>query len=262
MTDKFRFEIVGRVALLELHRPEALNAIDTDLRRELSEGLDRVARDPGIGAVVLTGAGKAFCSGADLKSAAANPDTSLRRTARTLLHDFQPALETIARLDKPIVAAVNGAAAGIGVSLVLACDLVVMAQGSFLMAPFVNLGLIPDGGIAWFLTRRIGYAHAFEWMAEGKKFDADTCVRLGLANRVAEPAALRDDAMEWAAALAAKAQLALALTKRVARLSATASLSDMLTLEAELQTFLASTEDAREAIAAFGEKRTPTFRGR
>lgn len=262
MNAKINMTIEGRVALLELNRPDAMNAIDMELRRELLVMLDGVARDPNVGAVVLTGAGKAFCSGADLKGAAANSDTSLRRTARTLLHDFQPILETISRLDKPVIAAVDGAAVGVGMSLVLACDIVVMAEGAFLMAPFVNVGLIPDGGTAWFLGRRIGYARAFEILVEGQKIPADRCVSLGIANRAVDSAELRTATMAWAAALAAKAPLAMALTKRVARLSSSVGLSEILTIEAELQTFLAGTDDAREAIAAFGDKRTPTFLGR
>lgn len=251
----------GRVAIVELSRPEAMNAIDTVLRRELLTALDEVARTPDVGAVILCAQGKAFCSGADLKAASANPDTSVRRTARTLLHDFQPILETITRLDKPVIAAVNGAAVGVGMSLVLACDLVVMDQNAFLMSPFVNIGLMPDGGAAWFLTRRLGYARAFELMAEGEKLRADRCLELGLANRVVASENLRENCLQWASKLAAQAPLALALTKRLARLSMSASLSDSLTLEAEFQTFLASTSDAREAIAAFGEKRNPNFKG-
>lgn len=262
MSEKIAITSQERVTVLEFNRPDAMNAIDMDLRRDLLAALDQVARDSNMGALVLTGAGKAFCSGADLKSAAANPDSSVRRTARTLLHDFQPILETITRLDKPVIAAVNGAAVGVGMALVLACDLVVMAKNAFLMAPFVNVGLIPDGGVAWFLSQRIGYSRAFELLAEGQKLDADRCLALGIANRVVEPTSLREDALKWAAVLAAKAPLAMALTKRVARLSTTVGLSEILTIEAELQTFLAGTEDAREAIAAFGDKRTPSFRGR
>jgi 2-(1,2-epoxy-1,2-dihydrophenyl)acetyl-CoA isomerase len=262
MSEKIKVSIEERVAVLELNRPDALNAIDMEMRRDLLSALDQAARDPQIGALVLTGAGKAFCSGADLKNAAANPDSSLRRTARTLLHDFQPILETITRLDKPVIAAVNGAAVGVGMSLVLACDLVVMAKNAFLMAPFVNVGLIPDGGVAWFLSQRIGYSRAFEVLAEGQKLDAERCLGLGIANRAAEPTSLRSETLKWATSLAGRAPLAMALTKRVARLSTTVGLSEILTVEAELQTFLASTDDAREAIAAFGEKRTPSFHGR
>jgi 2-(1,2-epoxy-1,2-dihydrophenyl)acetyl-CoA isomerase len=252
----------GRVATIELNRPEAMNAVDTEMRRALFAAFDEVARSPDIGAVVLTGAGKAFCSGADLKSAAANPDTSARRTARTLLHDFQPILECITRMDKPVIAALNGATVGVGMSLALACDLTIMSRKAYLLSPFINIGLIPDGGAAWFLTRLIGYPRAFEVLAEGQKLGAERCVELGIANRVAEPEALREAAMKWATELATRAPIAIALTKRVARLSLSAGLSDALALEAELQTFCAGTEDAREAIAAFSEKRVPSFRGR
>jgi len=257
-----RLRSENRIAWLELNRPETLNAIDMNMRRQLAAALDQVARDSGLGALVITGVGKAFCAGSDLKSAAANPDTSLRRTARTLLHDFQPILETIARLDKPVIAAVNGAAVGVGMSLVLACDLVVMAKPAFLSAPFINVGLIPDGGAAWYLTHRIGYARAFQALVEAERLSADRCLEWGLANRVVEPAALDTETRAWAASLAARAPLALALTKRVARLASSVGLSELLTIEAELQTFLAGTEDAREALAAFGEKRPPTFRGK
>ena len=262
MSEKIKVSFAERVALLELNRPDVLNAIDMEMRRDLLSSLEQAARDPQIGAVVLTGAGRAFCSGADLKGAAANPDGTIRRTARTLLHDFQPILETITRLDKPVIAAVNGAAVGVGMSLVLACDLVVMAENAFLMAPFVNVGLIPDGGAAWFLTQRIGYPRAFELLAECQKLDAQRCLGLGIANRVAEPAALRSESLKWATSFATKAPLAVALTKRIARLSTTVGLSEIMTVEAELQTFLASTDDAREAIAAFGERRAPSFHGR
>lgn len=251
-----------RVAIIELNRPEALNAVDIPLRKALFAALDEVGRDAEIHAVVLAGAGKSFCSGADLKSAAANPDTSLRRTARTLSHDFQPILETITRLDKPVIAAVNGTAAGVGLSFALACDLLIMADDASLLPSFTNIGLIPDGGAAWFLTRRIGYGPAFEILAEAQKLSAPRCRDLGIANRVVESARLRESALSWAAQLAARAPLALALTKRVARLSLTAGLGEVLNVEAEFQTFLARTDDAREAIVAFGEKRKPSFNGR
>jgi len=262
MSETVRISFENRVAILELNRPDAMNAVDLDMRRELMAALDRVARDANVGAVVLAAAGKGFCSGSDLKAAAVSPDTSLRRTARTLLHDFQPILETIARMDKPVIAAVNGAAVGVGMSLVLACDLVVMAQNAFLLAPFVTIGLIPDGAAAWFLVQRIGYARTFEVLAESQKLSADRCLEWGITNRVVAATDLRGEVLKWADSLATRAPLALALTKRVARLAGSVGLSETLTIEAELQTFLAATEDAREAIAAFSDKRPPRFHGR
>jgi 2-(1,2-epoxy-1,2-dihydrophenyl)acetyl-CoA isomerase len=251
----------GRVVTVILNRPEAMNAVDTSLRRNLVAAFDTLGRDDNVRAVVLTGAGKAFCTGADLKSAAANPDTSLRRTARTLIHDFQPLIECIGRLDKPVIAAINGAAVGVGMSLALACDLLVMADSAYLMSPFAGIGLIPDGGLSWFLTRRIGYPRSFEILAEGKKLSASQCLEMGLANRVTAAPEVRANAAQWAADLATRAPLAIALTKRAARLAMSSTLSDAMTMEAEFQTLCASTEDSREAIAAFLEKRPPVFHG-
>ncbi len=253
----------GRIATVELNRPEAMNAIDAPMRRGLLTAFDELARSAEVGAVLLTGAGKSFCAGADLKkAAAANPDTSLRRLARSLVHEYQPLFECITRMDKPVIAAVNGGAVGIGMSLALACDFLVMADNGFLLSPFVNIGLIPDGGAAWFLTRRIGYGRALEVLTDGQKLGAARSLELGIANRVAPPEELRATAQKWAAELAARAPTALALTKRIARLSMSMPLSDALTLEAELQTVCANTEDAREAICAFSEKRAPRFTGR
>jgi 2-(1,2-epoxy-1,2-dihydrophenyl)acetyl-CoA isomerase len=251
-----------RVAIVELNRPEAMNAVNIPMRRALLTAFDELGRSPDVGAVVLAGAGKSFCSGSDLKKAADNPDTSVRRSARTLLHDFQPILECITRMDKPVIGAVNGGAIGVGMSLALACDLMIMAHNGFLLSPFLNIGLIPDGGAAWFLARRIGYSRAFEVLTDGKKLSAARTLELGIANRVVEADALRASAVGWAEELAQRAPLALALTKRVARLSLSMTLSDALTLESELQSFCANTEDSREAIAAFAEKRAPRFSGR
>jgi 2-(1,2-epoxy-1,2-dihydrophenyl)acetyl-CoA isomerase len=252
----------GRIAVVTLNRPEAMNAVDTSMRRNLMTALDELARSTEVRAVVLTGAGKAFCAGADLKSAAANPDTGLRRTARTLMHDFQPIIECISRMDKPVIGAINGAAVGVGMSLALACDLLIMAESAYLLSPFVGIGLIPDGGLAWFLTRRIGYGRTFEILAESQKLTAVRCVELGIANRAVTADILMESALRWAGDLAERAPIAMALTKRAARLSMSTGLSDALTLEAELQTVCASTEDSREAIAAFREKRSPEFQGR
>jgi len=252
----------GRVATVEFNRPEAMNAVDAPMRHGLLTVFDELARSAEVGAVVLTGAGKGFCAGADLKKAAANPDKSLRRLARSLVHEYQPLFECITRMDKPVIAAVNGGAVGIGMSLALPCDFLVMADNGFLLSPFVSIGLIPDGGAAWFLTRRIGYGRALEVLTDGQKLGAARSLELGIANRVAPPEALLATAQKWAAELAARAPTALALTKRIARLSMSMTLSDALTLEAELQSVCANTEDAREAISAFSEKRAPRFTGR
>jgi len=249
------------VAVVELNRPAARNAIDTALRTALIAQLDRVAHDPGVAAVVLCGAGKAFCAGADLKGGTGG-DSTARSAARAVALDFNPLLELLVRIDKPVIAAVNGPAAGFGMSMALACDLVVMAEDACMLSSFINVGLVPDGGATWFLLRRIGYGRTFEVLADAARLDARRCLELGLANRVVAPDDLRDSAVNWARELAGKAPMAMALTKRLARLSQAANLSDALALEAELQALCLATADTREAMAAFAEKRPPRFTGR
>jgi 2-(1,2-epoxy-1,2-dihydrophenyl)acetyl-CoA isomerase len=248
-----------RVARIELHRPDAMNAIDTVMKAELLDALEQAARDPDVGAVVLTGAGTAFCTGTDLKTAAAADGDDARRIARTLLYDYQPILDLIVRMDKPVIAAVNGAAAGMGLSLALACDLLVMSERAYLLSPFIGIGLIPDGGAAWFLTQRLGYGRAFEIVADGRRIGAGQCLAWGLANRVVDGDALDATALKWAGELAAKAPLAMALTKRVARLSLSSGLAEVLGAEADLQALCYASGDSREARSAFIEKRKPQF---
>lgn len=252
----------GAVAVLELHRPDVLNAIDIPMRRALYEELTALGRDPGVVAVVLAGAGRMFCAGADLKGGSKGTDESLRSASRVLVHDFHPVLECITKMDKPVIAAINGGAVGVGMSLALACDLVVMEEAAYMLTSLVNVGLVPDGGVAWFLSRRIGYGRAYEVLADTKKLDAERCYQLGLANRIVAAGQAVEQAVEWGSSFASRAPMALALTKRLVRLSETVSLADSMSIEAEMQTLCTATDDAREAMAAFVEKRKPVFTGR
>jgi 2-(1,2-epoxy-1,2-dihydrophenyl)acetyl-CoA isomerase len=152
MNDVVKTERHGPVAVVSMNRPEVLNALDENLRLAVLEALTELGRANDVGAVVLTGEGRAFCAGADLKSAAASLEEGARRTPRRLNHDFNAVIETISKLDKPVIAAVRGSAAGVGMSFALACDLMVMAKDAYLLSPFVGIGLIPDGGAAWTLV--------------------------------------------------------------------------------------------------------------
>jgi len=209
MTSVVQTQRLGRVALIELHRPDALNALDKQTRSTLAAELEAVARDNDVGVVVLAGAGRAFCAGADLKGSGANANAGLLNASRVLQHDFHPLIEHVIKMDKPVICAVNGAAVGVGMSLVLASDLVVMASDAYLQSSFINVGLVPDSGIAWLLQRRIGYGRSFEALADAQKLDAQRCLDLGVANRVVSPDALRSAALEWAAKLAERAPIAL-----------------------------------------------------
>jgi enoyl-CoA hydratase/carnithine racemase len=262
MTTTVTLERHGQVAVVQLNRPEVKNALDKSMRKVLRAALEEVAVDPAIRAVIVSGAGTAFCAGGDFKAVAAASSPGLPTTTLSLVHDVQPLLECIARMDKPVIAAVNGPAVGFGMSLALACDLLVMAPDAYLLSQFIRLGLIPDGGAAWFLARRIGYARMFEAIAGAQKLTAQFCLSAGVANRVAADSDVRTPSLLWAQELAAAAPLAMAFTKRLARLAVSNRLEETLLLEAEFQGICAASADSREAIAALQEKRSPNFTGR
>lgn len=262
MNDVVKIERHGPVTVVAMNRPDVLNALDESLRLGVLEALADVGRDADCAAVVFTGEGRAFCAGADLKSAASTMEMGARRVPRRLNHDFNAIVETLAKIDKPVIAAVRGSAAGIGMSFALACDLIVMAKDAYLLAPFTGIGLVPDGGATWALVNRIGYVRAFEFLSEPQRWTAEKCLSLGLVNRVVEADQVRDEAIAWATKLAQMPPIALALTKRAARLAQHSSLSDFLTVESEFQGWCTNTEDAAEAVMAFVQKRKPSFKGK
>jgi 2-(1,2-epoxy-1,2-dihydrophenyl)acetyl-CoA isomerase len=179
----------------------------------------------------------------------------------SLMHDVQPTLECIARMDKPVIAAVNGPAVGFGMSLALSCDLMVIEEGAYLLSQFIRLGLIPDGGAAWYLAHRVGYARMFEIVADAGKLDAEKSVLWGIANRTAEKDQARQAAETWAHKLAGYAPTGMRFTKRLARLALSNRLEETLQLEAEFQSLCSNSPDTHEAVKAFMEKRQPDFSG-
>lgn len=259
MNDAILTQRHGKVALIELNRPDAKNALNITMRKALRVALDEVAGDAAIRAVVLTGKGSVFCSGGDVKSAASGAASHPRNITWSLMHDVQPALETIGRMDKPVIAALNGPAVGFGMSLALSCDLMVMSEQAYLLSQFSRLGLIPDGGAAWYLAKRVGSARMFEAILEAKKLDAATCLSWGICNRVHADGSVVEAAMAWATQLAANAPTAARLTKRLARMALSNRLDESLSLEAEFQSICTASADTREAISAFVEKRPARF---
>ncbi|MFA5523798.1 MAG: enoyl-CoA hydratase-related protein [Tissierellales bacterium] len=259
MSDAIQVEVSEKVALLAFNRPEAKNALRPQDRVELGSILNDLAKRADVRAVVLSGRGDIFCAGADLKAASGFNVSHPRNTTWSLLHDVQPALECITRMDKPVIAAINGPAIGVGMSFALACDLMVMDKSTYMMLPFINLGLVPDGGAAWLLQRRVGYARMFESICDARKLDAETCKEWGIANKLSEPGEAVETAMTWAKKLAASAPTAMALTKRLARLAVTNRLEESLTLEAEFQGVCGASAETKEAVAAFMEKRPANF---
>jgi 2-(1,2-epoxy-1,2-dihydrophenyl)acetyl-CoA isomerase len=254
-------EIVGyeqheAVAVITLRRPESMNAFDTALRAAVQAAFDRARGDDSVRVVVFTGEGRCFSAGADLK---AGID---RDVAEILQVEYRPIQEAIASLPKPVIAAVPGSAAGIGMSMALQCDLLVMADNAFLLSPFTTISLVPDGGLNWMLVRQLGYRRAFQLSVESERIPAQRCVELGLANRTAPAEELMDVALEWAHALARRAPLSLAATKKAMRFALDHDWAAAYDMEAELQGELLGTEDNREGISAFLEKRAPEFKGK
>ncbi|MDH4047030.1 MAG: enoyl-CoA hydratase-related protein [Gammaproteobacteria bacterium] len=245
------------VALITLHRPDSMNAFNTAMRRDLTSALVRAASSASVRAVVLTGEGRSFSAGADLKDGLGN-EQSIQQTLQT---EYRPALDCIASMSQPVIAAVGGSAAGIGMSYALACDLLVMADNAFLLSPFSTISLVPDGGLNFMLVQQLGYKRAFQLSAEAERISAERCVELGLANRAVPAASLVDEAMKWAHSLAERAPLSLAATKKAMRHAASGSWASTFDVEASMQDKLKLSQDCAEGVTAFFEKRKANFSG-
>jgi len=246
----------GAVLTITLNRPDVLNAFNTDMHRALAAGL-KEARDSSVRAVVLTGAGRGFCVGQDLTEFREAPGDIGAR----LRENYHPNIRAIRALEKPVLAAVNGVAAGAGMSLACACDVRLAADTASFIPAFINIGLIPDSGGSYFVTRLLGPARAFEWLASGKKLSAAEAHAWGLVSEVLEADTLARRAAELAGQLADLPTRGIGMTKRLLDHAVDASLEEQLEREAQLQTAATQTADFKEGVAAFLEKRPPHFKG-
>ena len=253
-----RVETADAIVTLTLDRPEALNALTAALKRDLLVALRRIGRDRSVRAVVLTGAGRAFCAGQDLKERLA-PDAP--PLSVVLRDEYNPIISAMRSLDQPIVGAINGVAAGAGASLALACDVRVAAEDASFALAFGRIGLVPDSGATWFLPRLVGPAKAAELALVGTPLSAADAERFGLVAKVVPAEALAGEARAIATRLAGLAPIALAQTKRALERSWSLDLDAALEEEAWRQGIAGATADHAEGIAAFVEKRPPVFRG-
>ena len=246
----------GAVAVITICRPEAMNSFNRRLRLDLLAAFEQVAADRSIRVVVLTGQGRAFSAGADLK------DLSLDQNIEERLQtEYRPILECIATMQQPVIGAVNGAAAGIGMAFALSCDLLAMAEDAFLLAPFTTISLVPDGGLCWLLVHLLGYRRAFQLSVESERISAARCVELGLANKMVPAASLMDETLEWAETLSRRAPLSVAATKKAMRFAAANDWASTFDLEAHEQLAMRASADHAEGVKAFFEKRKARFRG-
>jgi len=247
----------GAILTITLNRPDVLNAFNADLHRALSAALAEAQADE-VRAVVITGAGRGFCVGQDLTEFREAPGDIGER----LRGNYHPNILALRKLEKPVLAAVNGPAAGAGLSFACACDLRLAAASATFVPAFINIGLVPDSGGTYFVRRLLGTARAFEWMTSGRRLSATEALEWGLVSEVVEDEQLAERTAERAAELAAMPTRGVGLTKRLFDHAENATLEEQLELEAQLQTTATQTADFREGVDAFLEKREPRFEGR
>ncbi|MFY7848344.1 MAG: enoyl-CoA hydratase-related protein [Bacteroidia bacterium] len=246
------------VATITLNRADVFNAFNDAQSYELQDALKQATRDPEVRVVVLTGAGKAFCSGQDLKAIAGAANRSL---SDSLYKRYNPIIRAMREMPKPIICRLNGVAAGAGCSLALACDMIVAAENASLIEVFVNVGLVLDSGSSYFLPRVVGSARAFELATMGNKVSAQQALEWGMINRVCPAENLDEEVKKLTDYYAAAPTKAIGLMKKMLNKSSHSDLDTMLDYEAYCQEIAGRSEDYREGVTAFNEKRKPGFKG-
>lgn len=259
MSELVLSEKSGRVLTLTINRPEALNALNQQSLRELRKAVEAAARDPGVGCLILTGAGRAFCTGADLREVSARYRAGDTELGEDLRRNYAPLVRAIRACPRPVIAAINGTAAGAGLSLALACDLRVAAAGAQLIVVFVRVGLVPDAGSLFFLTRTFGFSKAMQLALTGEPMPVEEAQTMGAIGAVVPAEQLMSTAVELATRIAEGPAEAYGLIKRGLERALSLDLEQSLELESQLQTLAARTGDHQEAVAAFLEKRKPSF---
>jgi len=260
--DTVLVEVADGVARLTLNRPDKLNAFNEEMHRALHAALDEAKWDENVRAILLTGAGRAFCAGQDLAEVDPHKADGEPDLGETIERLYNPLIRLIRSIDKPIVCAVNGVAAGAGASVALACDLVVAGRSARFIQAFCKIGLVPDSGATWALTRLVGEARAKGLALTGRPLDAETAASWGLIWHAVDDQHLMEEAGKLVASLAAGPTVGLGLTKKAIQAASTNGLDDQLDLERDLQREAGLTPDYAEGVAAFTEKRPANFTGR
>ncbi len=254
-----KLEVANNIATITLNRPEVYNALNDGITYEFQDALKKISKDDSIRVVVLTGAGKAFCSGQDLKAASGQE----RRSFLDSLHKrYNPIISAMRNLPKPIICRLNGVAAGAGCSLALACDMIIASEDAVLIEVFINIGLVPDSGSSYFLPRMVSKSKAFELCSMGSRVKADEALKLGIVNRVAPADQLDIVLKEYTDYFSKAPTKSIGLIKRMLDKSATSTLDQMLEYEAYCQEIAGTSNDYQEGVSAFLEKRKPDFSGK
>jgi 2-(1,2-epoxy-1,2-dihydrophenyl)acetyl-CoA isomerase len=259
MFEFLKLDIAEGIGTITLNRPDVYNAFNDGMSYELQDALKQVAKDENVRVIVLTGAGKAFCSGQDLKASA---DAGKRSFMDSLHKRYNPIIRAMRNMPKPIICKLNGVAAGAGCSLALACDMVVAAEEASLIEVFINIGLVPDSGSSFFLPKLVGYSKAFELCTMGSKVKAQEAFQLGLVTKVVPMAELDEAVKNYTDYFAKAPTKSIGIIKKMLNKAMSSNLEDMLDYEAYCQEIAGSSDDYKEGVSAFLEKRKPEFKGK
>jgi 2-(1,2-epoxy-1,2-dihydrophenyl)acetyl-CoA isomerase len=260
--ETIEFEITEGVAVLTLNRPDRMNSFNTQMHGEVRDALKQVKKDDSVRCLLITGNGRGFCAGQDLSDRNVDPNAEMPNLGESIEKNYNPLIRTLQGLEMPVICAVNGVAAGAGANIAFACDIVLAARSASFIQAFCKIGLVPDSGGTWTLPRLVGHARAMALSMLGDKITAEQAQSWGMIWQVIDDEQLKDEALSLAKRLATQPTKGLALIKRAIQSSWDNSFDEQLDLERDLQTLAGRTEDYREGVKAFMEKRQPDFKGK
>lgn len=260
--ETIEFEITEGVAVLTLNRPDRMNSFNTQMHGEVRDALKQVKKDGSVRCLLITGNGRGFCAGQDLSDRNVDPNAEMPNLGKSIEKNYNPLIRTLQGLEMPVICAVNGVAAGAGANIAFACDIVLAARSASFIQAFCKIGLVPDSGGTWTLPRLVGHARAMALSMLGDKISAEQAQSWGMIWQVIDDEQLKDEALSMAKRLATQPTKGLALIKRAIQSSWDNSFDEQLDLERDLQTLAGRTEDYREGVKAFMEKRQPDFKGK